>query len=90
MIQFPETGYLRLSQIIGREAVSEEQAEKNRREGRGPVRSKPAIPPLLPVSRSTWWAGVRSGRFPKPVRFGARCTRWRVDDIRALLSRGSH
>lgn len=41
----------------------------------------------VPVSKSTWWAGVKSGRFPKPVRLGPRITAWRVEDIRALIDR---
>jgi len=63
--RLPETGYLRLPQILG-----------NRKTG---------VPPLYPVSKSTWWAGVRSGRFPKPVKLSTRCTAWRVEDIRALI-----
>ena len=43
----------------------------------------------VPVSRSTWWAGVRSGRFPQPVRLGPRTTAWRVGDIRTLLREGA-
>jgi prophage regulatory protein len=39
----------------------------------------------LPISRSSWWAGVRAGRFPKPVKLGPRTTVWRVEDIRALI-----
>lgn len=39
----------------------------------------------IPVSRSTWWAGVKSGRFPRPVKLGPRLTAWRVEDIRALI-----
>ncbi|MBO9401825.1 AlpA family phage regulatory protein [Shimia sp. R9_3] len=42
----------------------------------------------VPVCRSTWWAGVRSGRFPKPVHLGPRTTAWRVGDIRELLKGG--
>lgn len=38
-----------------------------------------------PVSKSTWWAGVKSGRYPEPVKLGPRITAWRVDDIRALI-----
>ena len=38
----------------------------------------------IPVSKSTWWAGVKSGRFPKPVKLGPRITAWRVEDIRQL------
>ncbi len=39
----------------------------------------------IPVSKSTWWSGVRDGRFPKPVKLGPRITAWRVEDIRALI-----
>jgi prophage regulatory protein len=41
----------------------------------------------IPVGRSTWWAGVKSGRFPKPVKLGPRTTAWRAEDIRALIER---
>ena len=39
----------------------------------------------IPVGRSTWWEGVRSGRFPQQVKLGPRITAWRVEDIRALI-----
>ena len=39
----------------------------------------------IPVSKSTWWAGVKSGRYPQPVKLGPRITAWRVEDIRALI-----
>lgn len=41
---------------------------------------------LIPVGRTTWWAGVKIGRFPKPVKLGSRITAWRVEDIRELIS----
>lgn len=45
---------------------------------------------LIPVSKSTWWAGVKSGRYPQPVRtLGERITAWRVEDIRALIDRAA-
>ena len=40
---------------------------------------------VYPVGKSTWWAGVRSGRYPAPVKLLDRVTAWRVSDIRALL-----
>lgn len=40
---------------------------------------------LVPISASSWWAGVRSGRFPKPVKLGPRTTAWRAPDILALI-----
>jgi prophage regulatory protein len=39
----------------------------------------------LPISRSSWWAGVASGRYPKPVKLGPRITAWRVDELRTLM-----
>lgn len=47
--------------------------------------SKTGVPAIIPVSKSTWWAGVRTGRYPKPVKLGERITAWRVDQIRALI-----
>lgn len=63
----PETGLLRLRQIIG------------------DLNAKPPIPGLIPVCKSTWYAGVKEGRFPAPVRLGERVVAWRVEDIRALI-----
>lgn len=47
--------------------------------------SEPPIEPLIPVSKSTWWAGVKTGRYPKPVKLGIRCTAWRIEEIRAYI-----
>lgn len=54
----------------------------------GNKKSDPQIFPLIPVCKSTWWDGVKSGRFPKPIKFGPRITAWRVEDIRALIEKG--
>ncbi|XUX12480.1 AlpA family phage regulatory protein [Aminobacter sp. BA135] len=40
----------------------------------------------IPVSKSTWWAGVSSGRYPAPVKLGPRTTCWRLSDINALIA----
>ena len=40
----------------------------------------------IPVSKSTWWEGVRSGRYPRPVKLGPRITAWRVEAIKALIA----
>ncbi len=54
--RLPETGFVRLKQILE----------------------------LIPVCAATWWNGVKTGRFPKPVKYG-RCTFWRAEDIRDLI-----
>ena len=46
----------------------------------------PTILKLLPISKSTWLTGVKSGHFPKGVRLGKRITAWRVEDIRNLIT----
>jgi predicted DNA-binding transcriptional regulator AlpA len=47
--------------------------------------SKHGIPPLIPISKSTWWQGCRSGRFLKLIHLSSKYTAWRVEDIRALI-----
>lgn len=53
----PETGFVRLPQVLK----------------------------VFPVSKSTWWAGVKDGRYPKPVKLGPKMTAWRVEDIKELI-----
>ena len=57
----------------------------------GFLRLKSILAPYgpIPVSKSTWWAGVKDGRFPKPKKLGARVTVWRVEDIRELIENGA-
>ena len=47
----------------------------------------PAVLGIIPIGKSTWWNGVKSGRFPKPVKLGPYTTAWRVEDIHALIAR---
>lgn len=102
MSALPETGYLRLSQIIGQTAVSQEEAEQNRREARvamagggkpnsRPKRPRPAIPGVIPIGKSKWWAGVASGKYPRPTKaLGPRVTAWMVEDVRTLIRQIAH
>lgn len=42
---------------------------------------------VIPVGRTTWFNGVKDGRFPRPVKvMGCSCSLWRVCDIRELIS----
>lgn len=68
MHELPQTGYLRLPQIVGN------------------PKAKPPIPAVIPVSKSSWWQGVKDGRYPKPVKLGPRTTAWKVEDILALIN----
>jgi predicted DNA-binding transcriptional regulator AlpA len=44
----------------------------------------------IPVSKSTWWQGVKEGRFPQPQKLGPRTTVWKAEDIRSLFEANSH
>lgn len=46
----------------------------------------PEILKIFPVSRSSWWAGVKEGRYPQSVKIGPRMTAWRKAEIMALLA----
>lgn len=45
----------------------------------------PQVLALIPISKSAWWAGCKTGRFPKPIKLGPRTTVWRAEDITALI-----
>jgi prophage regulatory protein len=40
-----------------------------------------------PVSRASWYSGIREGRYPQPVKLGKRAVAWRSADILALASK---
>lgn len=54
----PETGFVRLTQVLT----------------------------IFPISRSAFWAGVKSGKYPQPVKLSERCTAWKVEDIRKMIA----
>ncbi len=59
-INLPQTGFVRLPQILA----------------------------VIPVGKSTWWAGCKSGKFPQPIKsLGANTTVWRAEDIHALIKK---
>ena len=69
MTRLPETGFLRLSQIVGNQNAI------------------PPIVPIIPISKSSWWQGVSSGRYPAPLKLSPKVTVWRVEDIREMIAR---
>ena len=40
---------------------------------------------VIPIGKTCWWEGVKTGRFPKPVKLSERCTAWRAEDIHKLI-----
>lgn len=45
----------------------------------------PAILKVIPVGRSTWWAKVKSGEYPQPVKLGPNTSAWRSEEINKLI-----
>ena len=56
-ITIPETGFVRLAQVLT----------------------------VIPLGKTCWAEGVKSGRFPKPVKLSARCVAWKAEDIHNLI-----
>ena len=52
-----------------------------------PLLRLPDVLAMFPISRSSWYEGVRTGRYPPPVKRGARAVAWRRVDLEALLER---
>ena len=40
----------------------------------------------IPVSKSSWWAGVAKGKYPQPIKLGPRTTCWRESDIVRIIN----
>jgi prophage regulatory protein len=69
----PATSLLQLNRIV---------RTKYRR--KNPDLSAPR--PLIDMSESAWWDGVKSGRFPAPIYLGdASRPYWRADKIQLVL-----
>lgn len=47
----------------------------------------PEVLKLFPVSKSTWWAGIKEGKYPKGTKIAPRVTAWRESEILSLISR---
>lgn len=43
---------------------------------------------VLPISRSSWWLGIKKGYYPSPIKLGPNTTAWRWCDIQALIENG--
>lgn len=47
---------------------------------------EPARRGILPVSRSTFYAGIAAGLYPKPIRLSKQKRAWRAGDIKAFIA----
>lgn len=44
----------------------------------------PEVLKLLGISRSTFYAGIKAGKYLKPVKIGKRVSGWKMEEIRKL------
>ena len=51
----------------------------------GNPKANPPIPPIIPISRSSWWVGVKKKIYPQPVKLSDKVTVWHVEDILELI-----
>ena len=58
-LKLPETGFLRLPEVLK----------------------------FIPVHRTTWYEGIKAGRYPAGVKLTERCRAWHAEDIRTLINR---
>ena len=49
--------------------------------------TRKGIAPILPISKTSFYRGIREGRYPAPVKLGERTSAWKVSEIRALLGK---
>lgn len=42
---------------------------------------------VLGIGKTSLWQGVKSGRYPAPIKLGPRTTVWRVEEIRAFIAK---
>tara|TARA_B100000029_G_scaffold504649_1_gene583860 strand:- start:130 stop:351 length:222 start_codon:yes stop_codon:yes gene_type:complete len=50
---------------------------------------KHGVVPIIPVAPSTWWAGVKTGRYPKPIKLSEKVTVWRGSDLIAFIEKAN-
>jgi prophage regulatory protein len=46
---------------------------------------KRGVSPLIPISRSAWWAGVSEGKYPPGILLSTRTRVWPASSIQKLI-----
>ena len=65
--------FLRLNQIIGNKAARFTGSDES--------------VPIIPVSRSAWYAGIADGIYPPQIKLsGGRTSVWRESDVMAVVA----
>lgn len=51
--------------------------------------SKKGIAAIIPVGASSFWLGIKQGRYPQPIKLGPKTTVWLASEIYALVGRSA-
>lgn len=51
----------------------------------GNPKADPPVPPILPICKSSWYAGIKSGIYPAPILISPRTAVYPVEAIRRLI-----
>lgn len=76
IVSVPSTGWLRLENIIGRRAQINDK---------GAI-VKPEIIGLLGMSKSQWYAGIKSGKFPPGQEIYGDVRYWSTEEILKIIT----
>lgn len=45
----------------------------------------PVVLAVIPISKSSLYAGIKKGIYPAPVKLSERTSAWRVEELRAFI-----
>ena len=42
---------------------------------------------IYPVGKTTWYEGIKAGKYPKPLKLGVRTSAWKASEIQTLIDK---
>ncbi|MDQ6962857.1 MAG: AlpA family phage regulatory protein [Mariprofundaceae bacterium] len=46
----------------------------------------PEVLSFIPVSKTSWYRGIKQGRYPKPIKLSPNTSAWKSQDIERLIA----
>lgn len=85
-VQFTRSDQLRRSRVTNAFNERKTTMKEASKSPLGGFLRLPQVLALIPVSRSSWWEGVRRGIYPKQISLGPRSVGWSRESIDALIN----